>query len=513
MSRRFPEPLDPAPAGDTGIPSTKAHHGPQPLPSTWPRLVIAGLSGDAGKTLVSLGLLFLAREMSISTAVFKKGPDYIDAAWLSWASGRAARNLDTFLMGKETATHSFRVHASADGLNLIEGNRGLFDGADAQGTHSTAELAKLLRAPVLLVVNAAKVTHTAAALVLGCQRLDPGLRIGGVILNRVCGLRHEKVLRQSIESASGIPVLGVLPAVKSRAMLPGRHLGLVTPQEHGKLSRLPARLLSLVRPNVAMAAILEVASSAPPLERPAGAAQSVAVGHGLKIGFMKDSAFTFYYPENLEALEASGVELVEISALSTPRLPDDLDALYIGGGFPETHAAALSRNSALLRSIRARALQGLPVYAECGGLMLLARAIRWRGMKFPMSGVLPLEVEVCRAPQGHGYVELQVDRPNAYYAVGMALRGHEFHYSRLLAGPSQLETACEVRRGTGAWNGRDAVTVKNVWASYTHIHALATPEWAAGMLAAARRYRNPRPDADDQFYGDCAKANPPCHVS
>jgi cobyrinic acid a,c-diamide synthase len=463
-------------------------------PGSAPRLVIAGLSGDSGKTLVSLGLLLLARQHGIPVAAFKKGPDYIDAAWLGWVSGRAARNLDTYLMGWDKAVQLFVAHALPDGLNVVEGNRGLFDGFDARGTHSTAELAKLLRAPVLLVVNATKVTHTVAAFVLGCQKLDPAVAIRGVILNRVAGCRHEAVLRESVESACGIPVLGVLPKVDTSALLPSRHLGLVTPQEHGDVGALHSKLLSLVRERVDMDRILELARSAPPLELPFEETREVEDGQGLKIAYLKDSAFTFYYPGNLEMLERSGAQLVPISALSSSRLPEGLHALLIGGGFPEMHAAALSGNTSLLASIREQASRGLPIYAECGGLMLLSQAIRWKGTRFPMASVLPFEVEVCGAPQGHGYVELLVDRSNPYYPVGTRIRGHEFHYSRIIPSACPPPTACAVRRGTGSFGGRDAVLVDNVWASYSHVHAVATPDWVRGLLAAARSSPTRKPD-------------------
>lgn len=451
-----------------------------------PRVVVAGLSGDSGKTLVSLGLLFLARRLGVSTRAFKKGPDYIDAAWLSWASGNRARNLDTFLMGPEKAARLFRANALPRGLNLLEGNRGLFDGVDAHGTHSTAQLAKLLDAPVLLVVNAAKVTHTVAALVLGCQKLDPYLRIGGVILNHVSGPRHESVLRQSLESACGAPVLGVLPNVDPGALLPSRHLGLVTPQEHRGVGELRAEILSAVQGRLDIGRILKLASSVPPLPGWLEETGRTEDGRGLKIAFLQDSAFTFYYPENLEALEKSGAELHPISALSASALPEGLDALYIGGGFPETHAEALAANSSLLASIRDQAQKGLPIYAECGGLMLLSQAIQWKGTRFPMASALPFEVEVCSRPQGHGYVELIVDSPNPFYSVGTRIRGHEFHYSRIAPGQPPAPTACAVRRGTGSIKGRDGILVENIWASYTHVHAEATPEWARGVLAQAR---------------------------
>ena len=209
-------------------------------------------------------------------------------------------------------------------------------------------------------------------------------------------------------------------------------------------------------------------------------------GIGLTIGYLNDSAFSFYYPENLEALRAAGAELVSISGLTAASLPHGLDALYIGGGFPETHAQALSENAGFLASIREAARSGLPIYAECGGLMYLSRAVTWRGHRFPMAGVLPFEVDVCDTPQGHGYVELLVDRPNPFFPVGARLQGHEFHYSKVLSECDPPTTACAVLRGTGCWEGRDAVVTGNVWAAYTHLHALATPDWARAMFRAAR---------------------------
>lgn len=451
----------------------------------FPRLVVAGLSGESGKTLVSLALLLEARRRGIPAAAFKKGPDYIDAAWLGWAAQSPARNLDTYLMGFRTAVNSFTRHAVDPGLNVIEGNRGLYDGLDARGTHSTAELAKALAAPVILVINATKVTRTAAALVLGCQKLDPEVRFGGVILNQVAGARHESVIRQAVESCCGLPVLGAIPRNASAELLPARHLGLVTPHEHPAPDGLARDLLAFVNGHLDIDRLLEVARGAPPIEAPPPAVAEPAAGAGLVVGYLSDSAFCFYYPENLDALRAAGATLVPISPLVAAQLPRDLDALYIGGGFPETHARRLAENAGFLASLRRRARDGMPVYAECGGLMLLSRAIAWQGTKYPMAGVLEFEVEVLKAPQGHGYVELTVDRSNAFFAAGTRLRGHEFHYSRIVLDGDAPATACAVSRGVGCFAGRDGVVVDNVWAGYTHLHALATPEWAEAFLRAA----------------------------
>jgi cobyrinic acid a,c-diamide synthase len=456
-------------------------------PRPFPRLVIAGLAGDAGKTLVSVALALVLRDRGVPVCGFKKGPDYIDPAWLAWATDQPTRNLDTCLMGAELARGSFVEHAISHGINLIEGNRGIYDGSDARGTHSTAQLAKLLAAPVVLVIDGAKVTRTAAACVLGCQALDPDVRFAGVVLNRVAGSRHERVLREAIETTCEIPVLGAIPRADARRLLPGRHLGLVTPQEHGETEDL-GRELRAIAGSLDADRLLAVARQAPPLHPQSPLREAPPPGSPVKIGYLLDSAFTFYYIDNLEALEAAGATLVPISALGAPELPPDLDALYIGGGFPETHAAALASNRSLLKAIGQAAGRGLPVYAECGGLMLLSRAIWWQERKYPMAGVLPFEVEMQSKPQGHGYTQLVVDRPNPFFPEGTSLKGHEFHYSRVLAGPGTAPTACSVLRGSGCFAGRDGVVVNQTFATYTHLHALAAPQWATGVVRAARLF-------------------------
>jgi cobyrinic acid a,c-diamide synthase len=451
------------------------------------RVLIAGISGGSGKTIVTLGLLLLLRRAGLDVRAFKKGPDYIDPEWLEWASTHPARNLDAFLMGADAVRASFARHATADGVNVIEGNRGLFDGLDAQGTYSSASLAEILGAPVVLVLDATKMTRTAAALVLGCQKLDPRISIQGVVLNQVNGQRHERVLREAIESACSVPVVGALPRLGENP-LPERHLGLVPPDEHQTMDSVERRLLAWMENHLNLDALLAIARGAPPLVAPADMRPSLPDGRGLRIGYLRDSAFTFYYPENLEELERAGAELVSISPLHATALPEGLHALYIGGGFPETHAEALSANTGFLASLREACAARLPVYAECGGLMLLARSLTWRGASYSMANVLPIDVEAFATPQGHGYSELRVDTPNAYFPLGAALRGHEFHYSRIVNRDETVVAACAVLRGTGCFDRRDGLVTQNVMAGYTHLHAAATPEWASGLLTAARQF-------------------------
>ncbi len=407
--------------------------------------------------------------------------------------GRAGEKPGYVVDGFPKAVQSFCTHAIAGGLNVIEGNRGLFDGSDATGTHSTAELAKAIQAPVLLVLNVTKMTRTAAAVVLGCKQLDPDLRIGGVVLNHVASKRHEMVVRDAIEGVCGIPVVGVIPKLDSDA-LPSRHLGLVTPEDHPAMKELTS-LLDKVAARLDMARIREIATGVNVLCAPHLSAATKEPDEGaVRIAVIRDAAFSFYYQENIEALSRAGAEVVFISALRSGKLPEDVDAVYIGGGFPEVHAEKLDANAGFLHSLADAASRGVPVYAECGGLMLLSRSIQWQGRRFRMAGVLPIDIDVGSAPQGHGYVEAAVDTPNPFYAVGTLLRGHEFHYSRIAVASEVLKpeppaTACSVRRGTGAIGKRDGLIVNNVWASYTHLHASATPEWAEGVVKLARRHR------------------------
>lgn len=459
--------------------------------SNTPRLVIAGLAGDSGKSLVSMALLRVLSGAGVEVRAFKKGPDYIDAAWLSWASAAPARNLDSWMMGFEGMVCSFASHASEDGINLVEGNRGLFDGVDIVGTHSTAELAKAIQAPVLLVMDVTKMTRTAAAVVLGCQHLDPDVRIAGVILNHVNGKRHEMVIREAIEKSCGIPVVGVIPNLQKDA-LPERHLGLVTPEDHPCIDALDS-ILDQVASKLDLTLIKQIANGVSALPaQPALEADDKRLGDEaskVRVAVVRDAAFSFYYEENIEALQQAGAEVVFVSALHSPALPEDIDALYIGGGFPEVHAGGLEANVGFRVSLAEAAKQELPIYAECGGLMLLSRSIHWNGNRYEMANVLPFDIETSSKPQGHGYVELLVDTINPYYPVGTVLRGHEFHYSSIAAQSELPDSACLVRRGVGVYGGRDGLNARNIWASYTHVHAAATPEWAKGIINLARQHR------------------------
>jgi cobyrinic acid a,c-diamide synthase len=465
------------------------------LNNRYPRIMIAGNAGSAGKTLVSIGLCMVLRQKGYNLGVFKKGPDFIDPAWLSWASGHVANNLDTYLMGSDVVLKSFRTNGLSDGFNIIEGNRGLFDGVDEEGTHSTAELAKLLKTPVILVINVTKMTRTAAAFVLGCKCLDPELEISGVILNNVAGSRHERVLRNVIEKYCSVPVVGAVPKIDDPYLLPDRHLGLVTPEEHLCSDSIRDKLISIIIDNLDVEAIEDIANAAEPLNnelndfpvKTTPVESEVKITGSVKIAYFHDSAFTFYYPENLRALRDNGAILIPVSALNDSNLPD-VDGLYIGGGFPETHSSALADNYGLLESVRNNAQKGLPIYAECGGMIYLANTLFVDHKEYSLSGVLPIDVKMNPKPQGHGYSKLEVDTPNPFFPIGLELKGHEFHYSNIIK-TREIETAFSVLRGTGSFDRRDGLIHKNILASYVHIHALATPQWASCFVNTATKYK------------------------
>ncbi len=463
--------------------------------TTLPRIILAGLSGGSGKTFVSTGLCRALARRSLSVQPFKKGPDYIDASWLSLAARATARNLDPFLMPPATLAALFQEKAAGADVSVIEGNRGLFDGKDREGTCSTAELSRQLAAPVILVLDATKMTRTAAAVVAGCKNFELGLNLAGVILNQTAGERHRAILRQCIEELAGVPVLGTLPKC-SENPIPERHMGLVSDQEHaGREAALDA-IADTVERWVDVDRVLDIARSASAPE-PAGAIPwpgAVPGAEGTVIGYVHDAALWFYYPENLEALERAGATLVKLSLLDPAPWPE-IHGLYLGGGFPETQARALEDNAAIRAHVRALSQSGLPIYAECGGFMYLCRALELAEGPRELAGVFPLSTRLCARPQGLGYVEALVEAENPFHPLGGHVTGHEFHYSAC-AEPSPGETvpptALRMLRGRGMLGGRDGLVSGNTFAAYTHIHALGVPHWAGAFVRAAMRRRDGR---------------------
>ncbi len=456
-----------------------------------PRVLVAGLRGGSGKTLVTVGLQAAWRSQGWHVAPFKKGPDYIDSAWCASAADRPCRNLDLFLHDPVTLRRSFIESAHTADFAIIEGNRGIHDGADPQGSYSSAELAKLLDTPVILVVDCTKATRTVAAMVLGCQALDPDVSIRGVILNRTGGRRHRSVIREAIYEATGLPVLGALPRMDHN-IFPERHLGLLPPAEHARRTAVVQEAADVATRYLDLEAIEAIARQAPRMEEPARTGPSLVAGppgDGPRIGLFRDAAFQFYYPENVEALEREGAEIVELSPLTDLELPE-LDALYIGGGFPETMASALAENRPFRTSVRQAAEDGLPIYAECGGAVFLGDELDFQGRRYPMAGVLPVAFDFQERPRGHGYTVLETVAENPFYEVGETLRGHEFHHTYVRsAEEAAVRWAFRVQRGHGFDGERDGLCRYQVLASYTHVHALSVSSWAPGLIHAARRFR------------------------
>ena len=460
-----------------------------------------------------MGIIAALTQCGNKIAPFKKGPDYIDAGWLALAAGQPCYNLDSYLIPKETIYESFDCYAKDSDLAIVEGNRGLYDSIERSGQTSTAELAKFLDLPVILCIDGTKTTRTMAAVVMGCQHFDPEVKIKGVILNRVAGPRHENNLRTCIEHYCGLPVLGAVPKLRSQAF-PERHMGLVPTPEHSWANTAIQKISDVIAQHVNLDAVLTVAGNRGglrtetpestqryPIERkpqkkaPDLAASSVCFetvemnAPRPRIGVIRDSAFQFYYPENLESLVAAGGELIFTSPLREETVPK-IEALYIGGGFPETHAKALAANSTYRQHILKLAENGLPIYAECGGLMYLGNQLQLEDGIYDMVGFFPLVFDLHKRPQGHGYTIINVDRENPFYTIGSQIRGHEFHYSKVVENPDiSAQLVFQVERGAGIIGDRDGICRKNVLATYTHIHALGTRQWAAQLVAKARSYQ------------------------
>jgi cobyrinic acid a,c-diamide synthase len=460
----------------------------------FPRIVISAIRGGSGKTIISTGIIAAFRAAAKKVSPFKKGPDYIDAGWLTLAAGRPCYNLDTFLIPAEKIINSFCIHSLDSDISVIEGNRGIYDGIDLEGSTSTAELAKLLRAPVILCIDCTKSTRTIAAVVLGCVKFDEHVVIKGVILNRVAGARHENILKNSIEYHTGVPVLGSVPKL-GRQSFPERHMGLIPTPEHKWAADSINAAAEIAVKYIDLDKLLKTAFNLPELPE-AGGGQKIISSPAKtfvkkpRIGVIRDSAFQFYYQENIDALVSEGAEIIYTSPLSDSRIPD-INALYIGGGFPETHAKELSENISYKEDLRILATKGLPIYAECGGLMYLGKELLLDGTAYKMAGLFPIVFGFSKRPQAHGYTVVFVEKDNPYYRAGTEIRGHEFHYSNILKWEGQDEDlAFRIQRGSGLVNKRDGAVFNNVLATYTHIHALGTPCWAEAIVSKAAEYRD-----------------------
>ena len=446
------------------------------------RFLVSAAHKSSGKTTISLGLCAALRASGLLVQPFKKGPDYIDPLWLGEAAGRACRNLDFHLAQGVELTAQFARHGHAAEVCLVEGNKGLYDGLDLHGANSNAALAKLLDLPVVLVLDARGMTRGIAPLILGYQAFDRDLKIAGVILNRLGGARHEAKLRAVIEHYTDVAVLGAVHN-DERLALCERHLGLIPANESGEAAERIASIGERVAAQVDLERLLALTRTDLPLPTPLPIKASTAAP--LRIAIARDAAFGFYYADDLDAFAAAGAELVPFDTLRDAHLPE-ADGLFIGGGFPESFLDQLEANTSLRADIRAAIDAGLPAYAECGGLMYLARSIQWQGRTRAMVGCLPGEVVMHPKPVGRGYVRLSTTAAHPWLDAGLTLPAHEFHYSSLDALPEDTAYAYGMARGYGIDGSRDGVVHKNLLASYTHLRCTSACDWVARFVAHVR---------------------------
>ncbi len=450
----------------------------------FPRLVIAGTQSGVGKTTVTLAILAALTIRGRRVQTFKAGPDFIDPSHHAAVTGRPSRNLDGWMLGEAVNRDIFtRAAADAD-LSIVEGMMGLFDGSSpVNEIGSTAELAKQLDAPVLLVIDGSAMARSAAAMVSGYAKFDPALRVAGVVFNRVNSDGHYKLLKDAVEQETDVAAVGYLRPDPTMT-ISDRHLGLVTAMEqgsrelYGRLASAAEETVDLDRIEALARSCSELAAAPPPVTK--------KHGRGVRIGVARDLAFCFYYPDNLELLEAEGAELVEFSPMIDQALPD-VDMLYLGGGYPELHGKALSGNVTIRTAIRQFAERGGTIYAECGGMMYLTQAIRdFAGISHEMVGLFPVEAVMKKSGLTLGYRMVELSQDCILGASGTSARGHEFHYSTLVK-KGRLDYACALRDAQENSKGQDGLSVANTMALYTHLHFASQPQIAKSLVSSVRR--------------------------
>ncbi len=434
--------------------------------------------------MVSIGLCAALSARGHCVQPFKKGPDYIDPMWLSKAAARPCRNLDLYLMDREAIVDTYARHSNE--INLVEGNKGLYDGLALDGSNSNAALAKMLGLPVFLVIDARGMTRGIAPLILGYQAFDRDINIAGVILNNLGGGRHESKLRAVIEHYTDVPVIGALHH-DERLSIVERHLGLMPSNESRVAAEKIARIGEAIEAQVDLDKLLSLSVGLP--MQIANKAAKFPSQRRVRIGIAEDRAFGFYYADDLDALADAGADLVPLDTINDQCLPD-IDALYIGGGFPETCAEELEANVSLRDEIKARIESGMPTYAECGGLMYLSRGIEYQGRVFKMVGAIPGDVKMHSKPVGRGYVHLKENQSHPWPrpdAPADQIRAHEFHYSSLENLPEDSRFAYHVDRGYGIDGERDGIVLHNLLASYTHLRTIGSCYWATRFVAFIRQ--------------------------
>jgi cobyrinic acid a,c-diamide synthase len=447
--------------------------------------LIAGTASGVGKTTVSLALCAAFRGRGLRVQAYKCGPDFLDTGHLSAMSGRAARNLDTWMLDQQSNRDIFARGAAQADIAIVEGMMGLFDGVSGGGEKgSAAEIAKLLSLPVILVLDASKSARSLAAVVHGFESFDPQLRFAGLVLNKVAGEAHFRLLQDAIHSISRTPLLGWLPREEAVA-IPERHLGLRTADEESSLDVKRRSFAAFAEKHLDLDRLLNGEEAAP------GLAHAVTRREArISLGVARDPAFCFYYQDNLDLLEAAGAKIVSFSPLTDSALPPGLDALYLGGGYPELYAEQLSKNGRFLSSLRSFAQSGRPIYAECGGMMYLAEALRTReGHAFPMASVLPLRIEMTDRLVRFGYVEVEFAQDCFLAKKGTVARTHSFHYSRAIP-TGELAAPFRAHYSLSGLNDSEGCLLGNVLGSYFHLHFAGNHSIAAAFVQAAEAIRD-----------------------
>jgi cobyrinic acid a,c-diamide synthase len=449
------------------------------------RIFISAARKSSGKTSISIGLCAALQAQGLAVQPYKKGPDYIDPHWLAKASGRPCYNLDFYTMDHGEITELYDTRSAGADISIIEGNKGLYDGLDLDGSNSNAALAKLLETPVILVLDARGMTRGVAPLILGYQAFDNDIKIQGVILNKLGGYRHEDKLRKVIEHYTDVQVIGAVHH-NPELDIEERHLGLIPSHEDTSCQKKIDVLRNAIKDQVNLDALLTIADTQAQQYRTTSSAKRSTGVADVTIGIVENAAFGFYYPDDLEAFTAAGARLVPIDNIADHELPQ-LDGLFIGGGFPETHMQALEQNKAFRQQLARAIDNGLPVYAECGGLMYLARSIEWNDEKYQMVGAVPADILMHVKPQGRGYVRLRETDASIWPSPSSeAIAAHEFHYSRFIKVPKDARFAFDVLRGTGIDGKHDGYIRNNMLASYTHQRNTRKNPWVARFVQFVR---------------------------
>ncbi len=461
---------------------------------TMPRLILAGDRSSAGKTTISTGVMSLLHERGLKVQPFKVGLDYIDPSYHSLVTGRQGENLDGFLMGEQAIVEAFQHSAEGADVAVIEGVRGLYEGLDAlSDIGSTAQIAKILKAPVILVIDAQSITRSTAAIVKGYKDFDRGVSVKGVILNKVGSDRHAEKARLAIEKYTGVEVLGAIPRNKGMS-LTMRHLGLIPAREGA--SRVDdfeariAKIKAIIGEHVSVDRLLEIARKAPKLK---AGKQSIFIKEkdmGVRIGVALDEAFNFYYKDNVELLKLKGADVVYFSPLHDRSIPE-VDGLILGGGYPEFFARELAGNASMRESIAEASRAGMPIYGECGGMMYLTKALEDEGGKrHDMVGAFD-GIASMKHVRHIGYVVGQFEKDTPIGEKGAFFKGHEFHYSVITDVPDGVKFAYRMDRGIGIKDGMDGMLVNNTLGTYTHLHAASYVPFARSFVEACAGYKGP----------------------